>query len=91
MTDPTKELERLIQSRKLRHGGHPVLRWMADCLEVSTDPAGNIKPVKPNVQRSAKRIDGIVSLVMGLSRAMLLGANPPTDRSIYEEQELRIV
>ncbi|NOT00186.1 MAG: hypothetical protein HOP29_06120 [Phycisphaerales bacterium] len=29
MTAPTKELERLVISAMLRHGGNPVLRWMA--------------------------------------------------------------
>lgn len=89
MSDPTKELERLVLSGKLRHGGHPVLRWNADCLEIQTDPAGNIKPVKPDVRKNSKRIDGAVALIMGLARAMLLGAAPPDERSVYEERGLR--
>ena len=43
---------------------------MADNLEVSTDPAGNIKPKKPDHTKSNKKIDGMVGLIMGLSRAM---------------------
>jgi phage terminase large subunit-like protein len=53
--------------RQLRHGGHPVLRWMADNLVLRTDAAANVKPDK---QRSTEKIDGMVALVMALGRAM---------------------
>jgi phage terminase large subunit-like protein len=66
MTSPTKELERLLLLKKLRHGGHPVLRWMADNVAISQDAAGNIKPDKA---KSTERIDGIVALVMAIGRA----------------------
>jgi phage terminase large subunit-like protein len=92
MSDPTKELERLTLSKRIRHGGNPVLRWNADCVEVQTDPAGNMKPVKPDIRKSTKRIDGIVAMIMALSRAIEMGADPePDDRSIYEEQELLVL
>lgn len=73
---PAKEVERCIfgstpERPLLRHGGNPVLRWMADCAEVMQDPAGNIKPAKPDRRKSAKRIDGIAALVNAMSRAML--------------------
>ena len=45
---PTKELEKIVLSGKLKHGGHPVLKWMAENVEVKSDPAGNIKPVNPS-------------------------------------------
>jgi len=69
MNAPTQELLKVILEKKLRHGGDPVLRWMADCVTVKQDPAGNIKPVKPDRRKSGKRIDGIVALIMGLDRA----------------------
>ncbi len=73
---PAKEVERVVMGSTpdrplLRHGGNPVLRWMADCVEVMQDPAGNIKPAKPDRRKSAKRIDGIAALVNAMSRAML--------------------
>lgn len=79
MTEPTKHLERLILARELNHGGHPVLRWMANNVSVRQDPAGNLKPDKA---KSTERIDGIVALVMGLGRAIV--AAP--DGSVYEER-----
>ena len=46
MAAPTRELEKLIVSRKLAHGGNPVTRWMAANVAVAQDPAGNLKPAK---------------------------------------------
>lgn len=66
MSGPTKELLRLVMGGKLAHGDHPVLRWMADNVVVTTDPAGN---VKPNKAKSRMKIDGIVAGIMGLDRA----------------------
>lgn len=68
LTEPTKELERLVVTRKIRHGGHPVLRWAASNVAVSTDPAGNIKPDKAH---STERIDPIASLVNAGARALV--------------------
>jgi phage terminase large subunit-like protein len=66
MSAPTKELLKLVLSRRLWHGGNPVLRWMADNLRVRQDPAGNLKPDK---ERSTEKIDGMVALIMALDRA----------------------
>lgn len=68
MTAPTKEWEKLVLSKKLIHGGHPVLRWMAANVAVESDAAGNIKPSK---KKSNDRIDGIVAGIMGLGRALV--------------------
>lgn len=73
---PAKEIERVVMASTpdrplFRHGGNPVLRWMADCVEVMQDPAGNIKPAKPDRRKSSKRIDGIAAAVNAMSRAML--------------------
>lgn len=66
MSSPTKELEKLIKSVKLSHGGNAVLRWMASNLTVETDAAGNVKPSK---KKSTEKIDGMVALVMALGMA----------------------
>jgi len=67
LTAPAKELEKLVVSRQLFHGGNPVLRWCAANVVVEQDPAGNLKPSKA---KSTERIDGIVALVIALSRAL---------------------
>ncbi|MDR7253719.1 phage terminase large subunit-like protein [Nocardioides sp. BE266] len=61
-----KELERLVGAQAFRHGGNPVLRWMADVVEVKNDGSDNIRPVKPDRRRSSTRIDGIQAAVTAL-------------------------
>ncbi|OPZ41953.1 MAG: Phage Terminase [Actinobacteria bacterium ADurb.BinA094] len=70
MAPALRELERLVLGRRLAHGGHPVLRWMAGNVAVKLDPAGNAKPDKA---AAADRIDGIVALAMAVGRASLAG------------------
>jgi len=82
MSAPTKELLRLVLNGRLAHGGNPVLRWMADNMVVSTDPAGN---VKPNKARSREKIDGIVAGTMALDRAIRHGNE---NKSVYEGRGL---
>jgi phage terminase large subunit-like protein len=60
-----REIEKAILEHKLRHGGHPILRWMAGNVEVETDGAGNQKPSK---RLSSERIDGMVALDMAVGR-----------------------
>jgi len=82
MSHPTKELLRLVLAHGLMHGGHPVLRWMADNVTVDIDAAGN---VKPNKGKSREKIDGIVAAVMALDRAV----RNEESGSVYEERGLR--
>lgn len=80
MAAPMKELERRLLHGKIRHGGNPVLRWMAGNVAVKQDPAGNLKPDKATSQG---KIDGIVALVMALDRAM---RHEKPQRSVYEDR-----
>ncbi|WP_199195170.1 MULTISPECIES: terminase large subunit [Pirellulaceae] len=66
MSAPTKKLEELVLSQKLRHAGNPVLRWMAGNVAIEQDAADNWKPSK---KKSQERIDGIVALVMAVDLA----------------------
>ena len=83
MTGPTRELLTLTMQKRLHHGGHPVLRWMAENIVVKEDPAGNIKP---NKAKSTSRIDGIVAEIMALDRAI---RNGNKKGSCYEKRGLR--
>jgi phage terminase large subunit-like protein len=67
MSGPLKELLRLTKSRKLRHGGNPVMRWMIDNLAVDMDGAGNVKPAK---DKAADKIDGVPAVAMALRECM---------------------
>lgn len=66
MSDPTKELLKMIACAEFEHGNNPVLTWMADNLVMSEDPAGNLKPDK---SRARERIDGMVAFIMAIGRA----------------------
>jgi phage terminase large subunit-like protein len=87
MSAPTNELMRLTMSRKIAHGGHPVLRWNVDNLFIRTDPAGNIKPDKA---KSTEKIDGAVAMIMALGRAVVGGGTPQT-ASVYDSRGLLFV
>jgi phage terminase large subunit-like protein len=65
---PSKELEKLVVGKLIRHGGNPVARWCASNVAAAMDPAGNIKPDKA---RSTEKIDAIVALIIALSRSIL--------------------
>ena len=82
MSAPTKQLETLVMARRIRHLGSPVMRWMFDNVSVKMDPAGNIKPDK---EKSAERIDGVVSLIDGVAGAAMRtkAANPYATRGIF--------
>lgn len=72
MSAPTKDLQRMVLTGTpdhpiIRHGGNPALRWMVDNFAVAMDPAGNVKPDKAN---AGDKIDGVVALIMALSRAV---------------------
>ncbi len=84
MSAPTKQFETLVLGKRLRHGGNPVLRWMASNVAVETDAAANLKPSK---SRSREKIDGIVAAVMALGRAMVA----PRAASVYEGRGVIVV
>lgn len=84
MASPMQELYRRLILGKIRHGGNPVLRWMADNVAVKRDEADNLRPDK---RHSQGKIDGIVALVMGMDRAM----RHEDGESVYERREVREV
>jgi phage terminase large subunit-like protein len=84
MNWPTKKLEEVVLSGRLRHGGNPVLRWMAGNASIETDAADNWKPSK---KKSRERIDGIVALIMALERAT---TQVPFTGTFYLTHELEI-
>ena len=78
MSNPTKDLMRLVLEKSLAHNGHPVLRWNIDNVFVRTDPAGNLKIDK---EKSTEKVDGAVALVMALDRAL---KNQGMGGSVYD-------
>lgn len=79
MSEPSKEVDRLFHSGQFEHGNHPVLEWMFGNATYRKDPAGNIKPDK---ERAAEKIDGVVATVMGVG---LMGARKEENLSVYDQ------
>lgn len=78
-THPTKEFINLVMSRKLEHGGNPVLRWMASNLAIEKDKNENQMPTK---KKSTGRIDGLTSAIMAYGAGLV-------PQPVYEERGLR--
>jgi len=68
MSPPSRELERVLAEGKLRHGGHPVLRWCAGNAVAHTDANGEVRPSK---SKSSERIDVLVAALMAISRHLV--------------------
>lgn len=85
LSEPTKEVEALVLGGQLNHGGNPVLRWQMGNVELSIDPAENIKPDK---SKSRQKIDGIAAMVNALAvcNALKLEVEP---ENIYQSRGIR--
>lgn len=82
LSSPTKELNKLVRAGKLRHAGHPALRWCAANAVVEQDAAENVKLSK---KKSTERIDGMAALVNAIAAATS-GDDADRGPSIYESR-----
>ncbi|NEB00613.1 terminase TerL endonuclease subunit [Streptomyces sp. SID13726] len=86
MTPPMAELMRRLKSKddELRHFGNPVARWMADTVEKKSprDDPDRLRPVKPDRDKTGKRIDGIPALLFALDGSM----RGLPKKSVYESR-----
>ncbi|VVE87568.1 terminase large subunit [Pandoraea bronchicola] len=72
MSDPMKELEAAITSRRFHHDGNPIMTWCVSNV-VGKNLPGNDDVVRPIKQGNDNKIDGAVALIMAIGRAMLEG------------------
>jgi len=84
MSQPTKQFLDQIAAGTIIHGGHPLLRWCADCLTLVRFN-DNVRPSKPDRGKSSKRIDAIVAAIMGASRAVR------PEVSVYETRGIQTI
>jgi phage terminase large subunit-like protein len=71
LSDPMKEVEAMVMSRRIEHGDNPVMNWMMGNLCVKRDANGNIQPDK---KTSTEKIDGPVALFTGMAPALSVSA-----------------
>ena len=68
MSEPTKEFERRIKSGKLVHGGHPVLKWMADNAMLRMDVNDNYMVGKGKISKD--KVDGVVAAIISVGESI---------------------
>ncbi len=78
MAEPSGLFLDMVKKGLFAHGGHSVLRWMAENSEKKADSQGAWKFVKP--KNPEKKVDGIIAAVMALHCATL------TDEAQYSDQ-----
>lgn len=64
---PMRRFEGMLLDRQFAHTNHPAMTWMANNMVVRYDANLNMAPDKKNAK---DRIDGMVSLLMGIGRAI---------------------
>lgn len=89
MSAPSKEMYRLIASKKINHEANPVLSWHVSNVQMDRDAADNIKI---NKARSSEKVDGAVAMVMALAGWMNNPLAGDKDvNKIYKERGIRVL
>lgn len=70
MSEPTKQLDALIRSRKIRHCGNPIEAWSLSNVVAKIDAKDNVYPRKA---RDENKIDPTVAKIMAIGRAITGG------------------
>ena len=68
-SEPMKEVEKLILEKKIEFDFDPVIMWMFGNVVAKLDKKDNIFPDKERVDN---KIDGVVSLIMAMNRAIVV-------------------
>lgn len=79
-SEPMKFLEELVLQGKFHHNGDPVLEWMVSNVVCHRDRKDNIYP---NKEKPENKIDGVIALLMALSRAMHAIEAPSEPRLVW--------
>jgi phage terminase large subunit-like protein len=74
MSEPTKELEAKVADKRIAHNGDPVLSWMmSNVIKKEAKGGGVTKSVYLTKSKADQKIDGVVALIMAISRQMQNG------------------
>lgn len=82
-TGPVRELEALVQLKKISHDGNPVLNWNIMNTSLDENSSGHVMPSK---SRSPDKIDGVTALLMALNSWMM--ASEKTEEIVYSSRGL---
>lgn len=86
MSPPMMQLEALIISRRIWHGGNPAASWSAGNIVAIKGPTGSMKPDR---EKSAERIDPTVALLIALERSIRSDETGP--KTPYEDRGIRSI
>lgn len=67
MSEPSKDWEKAVTDGDIIDN-NPVMAWMVSCASTKEDENGNIKVVKPQSNKTSKRIDGVITSIMANNR-----------------------
>lgn len=67
LSEPMKQLQALIYSRRIHFSHNPVMEWMLGNVVCHQDAKENVYPRK---EKSGDKIDGAVALIMALNQAI---------------------
>lgn len=70
MTLPIDQFKEAYLTGQITSGGNVIMTWMMDCVESQTDTNGNVKLIKPKLERSKARIDGVIASIMSFNTAV---------------------
>ncbi|AUS34611.1 hypothetical protein C1M55_28185 [Rhodococcus qingshengii] len=90
MSPGMKRIMDLVKLKGFNHHGNPVARWCFDSVEAKSaayDP-DIIRPMKPNRQTQAKRIDGVPAAIMAVNAWEQRGDEAV---SYYEDNDLLVL
>lgn len=85
LSPAAKDFESLVLADRIRHDGHPVLRWCVGNTVIEQDSQGNIRPSKA---KSSEKIDVAVAGIMATARARVQAI---AGTSVYESRGLRVL
>jgi phage terminase large subunit-like protein len=74
LSEPSKKILSTVACGKFHHGGHPVLRWNANCLS-TIERNDNLMFAKPEREKSTSRIDGIAASANAMARVIIGESN----------------
>lgn len=84
MSPAIRDFENLLLNERLIIADNSFFRWMAQNVIAVSDDAMNIKYSK---KKSKQKIDGIIAMIMGLSRAVFNTNGGEVDVSKYAEED----
>jgi len=72
-SEPTKQVEKDILTGSVDIDSNPITEWMYRNIVLDMDSQENIKP---NKQKSANKIDGVVTQIMSIYAFIVKNVNP---------------